>query len=70
MNNEKLKPCPFCGGKADIIENSGRKKGEAKSFHPCCHNEKCIMFVGALWYNNKTEAINAWNRRADNGIKV
>ncbi len=67
---EELKPCPFCGDKADMIENSGRVKNQPKSFHPCCHNRECIMFIGAQWYNSEKEAINAWNRRADNESKT
>lgn len=62
----ELKPCPFCGCKADLIENVGRSKGRPKAFHPCCHNKDCIMFVGATWYETEKVAINAWNRRANN----
>ena len=61
MQNE-LKHCPFCGGKADLI-----KSPTAKKYHPCCHNEKCIMFVGGMWYKTKEQAIDEWNRMADNG---
>ena len=62
----ELKPCPFCGGKADMITNDGRTKAEKLRYHPCCHNQQCIMFVGGIWFNTEKEAIEAWNRRSDN----
>lgn len=63
MKNE-AKPCPFCGQKLDMITNAGRPKGEKKKYHPCCHNEKCIMHTGGRWYDSEKEAVSAWNMRA------
>lgn len=52
MNNEELKPCPFCGGEAEIVMSGGDRRVECK---------KC----GARsdWYDTEAEAIAAWNRR-------
>ena len=57
MSNEKLKPCPFCGGKAKLLADHGNIK-----FWVCC--KKCI--ADTLIYDSKQEAIESWNRRADN----
>lgn len=61
--NEKLKPCPFCGSVADIVEDiSGRK-----AYHVACRNSKCFMGMGLpIWCKSEIEAVKAWNRRAEN----
>lgn len=30
MNNEKLKPCPFCGGEAEIVISGGDRRVDCK----------------------------------------
>ena len=59
---EKLKPCPFCGNVAYIVEYiSG-----CNAYHVACRNSKCFMEIGLpIWCKSKTEAIKAWNRRAE-----
>lgn len=52
MNNEDLKPCPFCGGKAHIF-------GHTKSLGILC--TKC--YVSTLRYETEAAVIAAWNRR-------
>lgn len=53
--NEELKPCPFCGGKAEIsllLSNYG---------------VACTSCMGAIFpakEQTREEAIKAWNRRA------
>ena len=62
---EKLKPCPFCGGKAYIGQT---KKSLSHQYSVSCGNSRCIAhrlgnpFV--MHYLSETEAIEAWNRRA------
>lgn len=61
MANEiVLKPCPFCGGKAKIC---------SADFNSAF--VKCANIVGCgckfEWFDSKEAAIEAWNRRADNG---
>lgn len=51
MNNEKLKPCPFCGGKA-VMHKIGT-----------VYTLECLDCGGSLFKNTKTEVIAAWNRR-------
>ena len=60
---DKLKPCPFCGGKAKIVDVSGGWC--AVVCDKCEATSKCIVYSGA--YAAEAAAIKAWNRRADNG---
>lgn len=52
-----LKPCPFCGGTAQLKEISGRWAVECA--------KHC---VGTRIFNEKQKPIEAWNRRAENGL--
>lgn len=59
----ELKPCPFCGGKAEL--HSWHKpecmaKDEIRAEVWC---NDCPATVGT--YLTKEEAVEAWNRRAD-----
>ena len=67
MNMNELKPCPFCGGEAEVI----------RSTRSMCYEEyrvgcgKCGAMVknfsNPLWkvsyFDTEAEAIEAWNRR-------
>ena len=55
----ELKPCPFCGG-TDL----NVKKGKYMWWVECC-NADCRASGGCQHY--KKEAIEAWNRRAEDG---
>lgn len=61
MSEIELKPCPFCGCKAEILR--GNSYGLAILYEPHC--SKCECGVGI--YNTEAEAVEAWNWRADNG---
>ena len=52
----KLKPCPFCGGRPKIKTY----KEQGWHFSPCCK-----MIEAGLLYKTKAEAIAAWNTRPD-----
>ena len=57
----ELKPCPFCGGAADI-----EKRGE-KYVVKCFHKDNCYLVGRALQkYNVKEAVIRKWNRRVAN----
>ena len=64
MSDIKLKPCPFCGGKAEVEQIAGATWDK---FVAHCKSSKCIAFyigyVDEGIYPTKTKAIEAWNRR-------
>ena len=57
MQNE-LKPCPFCGGKAEIVETYD----EVYPYQACCID----CFCQTIMIKSLDEAKRIWNRRADN----
>lgn len=58
----KLKPCPFCGGEAQLDKN------EFGHVNASCKDHKCRGWACCLNYNNKKEAVDAWNRRAGDAV--
>lgn len=60
----ELKPCPFCGGEGHIIKTDFGN-GYQKYYHGVCLD--CGMETKNYVHITKEEAIEAWNRRADNG---
>jgi len=60
--NEKLKPCPFCGG----IGKLNDKRERIASYVKCmtCGAETGLVKVSAE-YSSDDKAIEAWNRRSD-----
>lgn len=56
----ELKPCPFCGGKPQLV-----KWGNEWSVE-CCNNGCGVMPETPL-YVMQTEAVITWNRRAGDG---
>ena len=60
----ELKPCPFCGEKDDI--DYGVMGGTMKGFdYVQCQN--CGAEIHSIHNGKYIEAIELWNRRADNG---
>lgn len=53
----KLRECPFCNGKAEVIECAG------EYFVKC---KKCGVNQDKL-YKQRCSAAKAWNRRVNNG---
>lgn len=58
----KLKPCPFCGGKARIVDFMNYDY--EKRFEVCCSNMDCFILPHTRESATKQKAIEAWNRRA------
>lgn len=68
----KLKPCPFCGGKAGIIVRpcigySKRSRGSVQYIAQC--DSKVCIGRTTKRYRSEEEAIEAWNRRVGEGEK-
>ena len=58
---EELKPCPFCGGEAQIVSKPYEPK-----FCVGCDDDTCLGFSGLGWlYDSGQEAAEAWNLRAE-----
>ena len=57
METPELKPCPFCGGSANIhhVENF-------EIYLVQCTNCGCIF---TTWFPSSDDAKSAWNRRAN-----
>lgn len=58
---DKLKPCPFCGGEA----KTGTTLFGIRSGLIFVYCKKC--YASSLDYKTKEDAIEAWNRRVDDG---
>ena len=56
----ELKPCPFCGGEADMTK---RKTAIATFYRVFCANYDCKVKPSAPERWIKDDAIEAWNRR-------
>ena len=69
-----LKPCPFCGGKAKVLEGTTSNIFGHLFYDYCVKCTDCSAFLGlyqvgdsaefGLLYDTEKEAIEAWNTRA------
>jgi thiamine biosynthesis lipoprotein ApbE len=63
----KIKPCPFCGGKAELLESepsTARFNEGAVHFAVSCGSIDCGVLPKAnLWQITPEEAVQAWNKR-------
>ena len=67
-NSEKLKPCPFCGGKNIKYTNAANGiKNNHAVFCEDCGGGKGYFSGSSPDTIIKEFAENAWNRRADDG---
>ena len=55
--SEELKPCPFCGGEADVIQPM-----QKSPYNAYCQVCGCVLFTD---HKQKGKAIKAWNRRVN-----
>ena len=59
--SDTLKPCPFCGSKAEVWQNDGSTVWNVR----CGSTRRCQDFpVPAMERDTREEAIAAWNTRA------
>lgn len=68
MRDSIFKPCPFCGGKAELrLECEGFLGGILYSVVTCTKcGAKGERFMQSPLIASNDEATNAWNRRATN----
>ncbi len=62
MAKTELKPCPFCGGKPTVTNDR-----QMKWFYIECLNDGCPVLVQGAWHLDMDNAIEGWNRRAEDG---
>ena len=55
MGEIKLKPCPFCGGKAKVSKSSIDNYIVKCTYCPCD--------FGRIWFWKEEDVISAWNAR-------
>ena len=62
--NEELKPCPFCGGKANVLNSIELGCGFDNCFDIECGTKGCFLEFGCEWFDTKEDVIKKWNKRA------
>lgn len=65
--DEKLKPCPFCGGEAEISKEQFDDKDTSYVMCKKCAARGEFFFVSAKYASNE-KAVKAWNRRTSDDI--
>lgn len=62
----ELKPCPFCGGEAEMqLGKAGQAAAFSDRFKVECVS--CEATIG-WWHDSEADAIAAWNTRAEAGV--
>lgn len=67
---QELKPCPFCGGKAAVMYGQCDEETTVAVVCQDCHTGifRAKSYTWESWeFENAADAVDAWNRRADNG---
>ena len=60
---DKLKSCPFCGGKAKYQYFAWAQKDEdKKGSNIACENESCEI-LPSVWGTSRAKATKVWNTR-------
>ena len=59
MCNDKLLPCPFCGGEAKLWRIGAK---EPQPEYIICDTPFCVVFGG---FYTEQEAVEAWNSRQE-----
>lgn len=65
--SEELKPCPFCGGEAEIISGSEFRDFVSEPIDELFFVKCSKCYVPTALFPSPQEARKAWNRRVDAG---
>ena len=79
--DEKLRPCPFCGGEAHLTSDYSSEHDHTfyQVWHDCQTNPGTIrhsyghalsLQVSTPWCANEEDAVRLWNRRAERTCRV
>lgn len=61
----ELKPCPFCGGEAELHQSYDMDTNEVDGWFVWCNNKECECAPETREHFTEAEAIVAWNTRAE-----
>ena len=64
MSEIKPKPCPFCGGKAEVMHPKYREMGPF--WVECKQENDCFVHPKTGYFALQFGAICVWNMRSDN----
>lgn len=63
-----VKPCPFCGEEGAVMAVYEWVLGAKRvKYVPMCMNMQCFLNFNTMGFETAEKAIEAWNRRVDNG---
>lgn len=68
VDNIELRDCPFCGGKARLIETNVGENSKDLRYSVGCSTKDCMCYVGPMslgikvYYHTCKAAAEAWNR--------
>lgn len=61
---EELKPCPFCGGKAEVRKDLSFVTCRSVVYRVHCLTPECPMRSGYVYFT-ENDAASAWNGRTE-----
>lgn len=66
----ELKPCPFCGGEAELHPTYDMDTNEVDGWFVWCNNDTCECKPETWQFFTEAEAIAVWNTRAERTCHV
>ena len=66
----ELKPCPFCGGEAEVVPHKFFSEA-LKAWKVDCYGIECknCHTSGYQFWGTEEQAVKAWNRRYGDGME-